>query len=444
MSETENRGLPLPVRQSDGAVVRRGAIVLAAFFMALYLFVVIVSILPSDRYLAVWSKFTYMVDTANPFRDLRWITISQEVARAGGDPLVECQRCPDGRPINYPRVWLVFRHLGVGEKDTLWLGWVSIFALLLGAYLFARRIGRPGPRAALIYILFFMSPPTLMAIERINNDVYIFMVIAAGLILAARPPSYRFLYPGLFLATVLKIYPAAGFLNVLTERRRGGLIVGLSLFILSLVYLLAIFAIFDDLILIFHTVPRSMARSYGGEVLLGAFRHKFGAWVAPLYWLAVAATPIMAAWAAVKTWRRCGCPSENDEVRFPAFIVAASIFSTTYFFGIHWDCRLIFLFFAIPYLTHRATKKDRPACLAGVVWVLMLVALYASHVMVIRPFVGERIHFLAEYSVELLNWGLAAGLLYLLFSGFLARSDRSLVLRRLFGERLRGESHSGG
>lgn len=429
--------LSAPANRPDSGNDRRGAIVLGAFLLALYIFVVVLSIQPAHRYLAVWSKLTYMVDTANPFRDLRWITISQEVAREGGDPLVECRRCPDGRPINYPRVWLLPRHLGIGEKDTLWLGWATIFVLLGSAYLFARKIGRPGPRAALLYLLFFISPPTLMAIERINNDVYIFIVLALGLVLNARPPGYRFLYPSLFLATVLKIYPVVGFLNILTEPRRRGLIIGLSLFGLSLVYLAAIF---DDIILIFHTVPRSMARSYGGAILLGAFRFKFGPWVTPFYWLAVVATPIMAAWAAVSVWRRSGRPTEDDQVRWPAFVVAATIFPATYFFGIHWDCRLIFLVLALPYLTHRSRVRDRPGRWAKAMPILILVALYASHIMIIRPYVGVRWHFLAEYLVELFNWGLAAGMLFFLFSGLLARAERSIILSRLIGYRLGGKA----
>src|SRR5436190_20529947 len=66
------------------------------------------------------------------FDDLRNVTAAWDCTRQHL-PVLPTNSCdPEGRPANYPRLWLLPHHLGLGLGDTHWLGWV-IAALFLAA-----------------------------------------------------------------------------------------------------------------------------------------------------------------------------------------------------------------------------------------------------------------------------------------------------------------------
>ncbi len=402
---------------------------LAGFFWVLFGFVVVVSLLPNRDYLRVWSRLTFMVETHNPFRDLRWITIAQDVARRGGDLLVFCDACPDERPINYPRVWLLPRHLNIGEKDTLWLGWLAVFLFLGSACLFLIRTARPGRLESLYYMLFFLSPASLLAVERANNDIVVFTVLALGLALAGAGGGRRaWLYVSLALAAVLKIFPVVGFASLAAEKRRRRLIFGLVLFGLVLIYF---FSIREDIILIIlisRTVPRSFTRSYGGELILKSFQNKFDHFLVPIIYYAALAASIAAALAGAVRSARSSGPLDIGP-KFAAFTVGASVYAATFFFGVHWDYRLIFLLFAAPFLFDLARSGAAPANKARLGLLMLASAPFATHVMALRPLLGERLYFRAELVVELLNWILAGWLLYFLAWGLLSAPGLAGLLR---------------
>src|SRR5262245_12606830 len=51
------------------------------------------------------------------FFDARNLTAAWECQRLGYDPLYESPCDPWGRPVNYPRVWLLLGVLGLGQSD---------------------------------------------------------------------------------------------------------------------------------------------------------------------------------------------------------------------------------------------------------------------------------------------------------------------------------------
>jgi Ca2+/Na+ antiporter len=71
-----------------------------------------------------------------------------------------------------------------------------------------------------------VSPMTLYALERANNDLAVFLLVICGAIAFTAPRPFRLFSYGLFLAAgILKYYPLALLILVARERRRDALII---------------------------------------------------------------------------------------------------------------------------------------------------------------------------------------------------------------------------
>ncbi len=126
---------------------------------------------------------------------------------------------PYHRPHVYGPWWLVSGPLGLTTTDARWLGWLLVGAFFIAA---AAVLAPRRPGAALVSLLLLLSPPVLYGVERGNNDLVVFVLIAAAGALLARAPrrvGFAAAWPGtgavgwgaglLWLAAALKIYPFA-------------------------------------------------------------------------------------------------------------------------------------------------------------------------------------------------------------------------------------------
>ncbi len=95
---------------------------------------------------------------------------------------------PFGRPHVYGPWWLLTGPLGLTIADARWLGPLVGLAFIVSAVaVLAPR--RPGPAA--IALLLLASPPVLLALERGNNDlvVFVLLVLAGELLTRPRQPA---------------------------------------------------------------------------------------------------------------------------------------------------------------------------------------------------------------------------------------------------------------
>jgi hypothetical protein len=123
-----------------------------------------------------------------------------------------------GRPHVYSPLWLAVTPTLLGTKVTLWtgLGLDLLFILSLMSMLRPRT-----SRETLVYGLAVLSPMTVYALERANNDLVVFVLIVSGgmLFMVSRP--HRFCSYALFLvAGLLKYYPLALLVLLARECRR--------------------------------------------------------------------------------------------------------------------------------------------------------------------------------------------------------------------------------
>ena len=158
-----------------------------------------------------------------PFLDTHAVLAAAECGRQGIDVYLSNPCDLLGRPHVYSPLWLAIVPGAWGVKTTGWVGASLdlLFLLSLAAVL------RPSTAKELVILgAAAVSPMTLYALERANNDLAIFLLVICGAILFAFRRPYRLFAYGLFVAAgVLKYYPLALLVLALCERRRDCLVI---------------------------------------------------------------------------------------------------------------------------------------------------------------------------------------------------------------------------
>lgn len=185
------------------------------------------------RFPVTWVA-TGIGEANRPFMDVYGILAACDAARAGVDPFLPNNFDPYHRPHVYTTWWLELGRLGLSRADTPWLGAVLLGLFLLTAVVMARpRTRSEGMGLALLLI----SPALLMAVNRANNDLVVFVLISAGLLCFRSGPWVAWAAGVLLFAVsaVLKYYPLVTLVALLGIRSRRGLVASLGLYALVLV-----------------------------------------------------------------------------------------------------------------------------------------------------------------------------------------------------------------
>ncbi|HEX3410900.1 MAG TPA: hypothetical protein VHT00_04195, partial [Stellaceae bacterium] len=157
-----------------------------------------------------------------PFLDTHAVLAAAECGRQGVEVYLFNPCDPLGRPHAYSPLWLAIVPASLGTEATGWVG-ASLDLLFLLSLTVALR-----PRTAKeLFILgaAAVSPMTVYALERANNDLVVFLLVICGAIVFAAPRPFRLFSYGLFVAAgLLKYYPLALLILVARERRRDALV----------------------------------------------------------------------------------------------------------------------------------------------------------------------------------------------------------------------------
>jgi len=342
-----------------------------------------------------------------PFTDLRLLPGSAESYRAGFNPIYNNPGDPLGRHFNYPFAWYFVFYTGIKQDDTIWIGVLLALGYILCSWIFSRHIGLPS--ACLIAIILF-SPASMLAVERGNVDLFIFILCTLALLLLENRTWLATVI--LITASFLKLFPIFGLAIFLRENRSRFWVISLSAFAIFLVYA----------VLTYSNISASFAYTEKGAEL------SYGVNVIPLYMeqlfrskqLFDLLTPIFSLIGlglflfVFYLGSKSGILPVNESRHLSAFRLGAIIYGGTFFIGNNWDYRLIFLLFAVPQLVEWATESParKPArwtmvSLVIACWYLINLYIFGSLSM------GKYIvYFLDQIS----KWGLFAGLCYFFFA----------------------------
>jgi hypothetical protein len=153
-----------------------------------------------------------------PFLDIDAVLAAAECWREGLDVYISNPCDVLGRPHVYSPLWLALipRFLGQWGSGCVGLSLDLTFILSWGILLRPR-----SPQAMLVFGLAALSPMTVYALERANNDLVVFLLIVCGGVLFATNRPYRLCsYALYFAAGLLKYYPLVLLIQLARERRR--------------------------------------------------------------------------------------------------------------------------------------------------------------------------------------------------------------------------------
>lgn len=391
-----------------------GRILLLAILIAYFMPIAIATNFFSN-YPDSWLKFNFiypLVDTLlPPFADLRVIATGAECIRLGYDVLVVNPCDPWKRPMNYPRIWSVPASWGLDQSHTVILG--ILFGLLFFILVFVT-IKRLNYIEALFYALILCSPSAMLAIERGNNDIIIFILFSLSLLIMKNKTAIwrYFSYIIIMFAAILKLYPIFALITAFKEKKRSFTVIFLSIFIAFGIYVVTNF---ESIILVSKATPRATKISYGGKVIfdvilegLDRYFYSFYNFHIPQYFnhikllllFLVLGLFLLISYLLAKHTENLFQNNQLDINQIEAFRIGSSIYIGTFLIGNNWDYRLIFLLFTIPQILAWLKSQVQFESISG----LALMAI------ILTTWLSSKSHQF-YYLDELLNW-----LLFLFFA----------------------------
>lgn len=296
------------------------------------------------------------------FTDLVAILAAGDAQRAGLDVFQPNPFDPFGRPHVYGPWWLVLGKLGCTTHDAWWLGSLLGLAFVVAVlWLLAPRDGR----GALFASALLLSPPVLLGLERGNNDLVVFLLLAGGAALLSRPAAWAGLVGAgtLVLAAVLKFYPLAALAALLARRDRVGRLC------LTVAGALVLFAVLwwqqrDDFFRALALAPRpDTFLAYGARLIFVTWSR--GPEAQP--WLVIGYT-IGAVTALALLWRGRRVLLNwitGDDLVSVAAVLGASTWLFCYFANNNYPYRAVLLLLVVPAWLRLARETAPEARAAG-------------------------------------------------------------------------------
>lgn len=376
------------------------------FALAVLLFLVLVALLWHRGELGQVERLG--VPTMQPtFVDAHSISGASVSLAQGADPLVRNPGDVLQRPMNYPRAWLLLAHAGLAPEHTGWL--VGAFLLVFGLGLLALRPLLSSRAAGALLALGLFSPVVWLAVERGNNELLVFGLVALSAGAADRRPALASC--GLLAATLAKLFPVFAVSGLLLGGPRARRCAWLSLAAVG-GWLAVTFA---DLGLIRAGTFHWNRIGYGIDQAATTLA-KNGMSLPLLLTAAIgAAGLVLLAGGWLRTRVRLALPGERGELDTAGvvpFAMGAAIYTGSFCTGSSFDYRLLFLLLTVPQLVvwsgslrgrwryaARGSLVLVLAMLWSLTWQMGLKAAFGKH--------GEELGLLLD---EALSWLLFAGL----------------------------------
>lgn len=310
------------------------------FTSLLILVVIMITIFGSDKILRlIWN-----IPTMHPvFADIRTIVGVNETLSYGLDPLVSNPGDPWGRAMNYPRIWQYLAEIfNFNQNTAMSFGFINLSLYIFGFLLFSSKLNLS---KAMLFVLLitFLSPASVLAMERGNIDIVMFFLISLSLLYVY---SSNIFCGIILLASFLKIFPIFAIAGLLKHSKKSFITASLISFLIFIIYV--IFNI-QDIILIKNGTPQSTFLSYGMNIVWMQMQKVYGIntgiSIKILTYLYVI---VLFSFIYKYLKKNQAVFSKIDKTYIDTFRVGSAIYIATFLLGNNWDYRLIFLIFTIP------------------------------------------------------------------------------------------------
>lgn len=282
------------------------------------------------------------------FADFRSIPGGLASQYLGYDPLINNPGDPWGRPMNYPRVWLIIL-AGINQHYVVFFG--ILFAVLFILSIFIYMPSTISRITALVLLVSIFSPAVLLGMERGNTDLLMFCFLSVAILYMSKDSilANAVGMASLLIAFILKLFPIFGIGLIFGRKKQVVIKIGLLVLFVVIIYAIAINR---DLALIKKGTPQSPNISYGIAVLWMKAQHDviLGKTLKALSYIAAIFCFVVIPCCACNKKFSNIVDDEDDPRRIAAFRVGSGIYAGTFLLGANFDYRLVFLLFTIPQL----------------------------------------------------------------------------------------------
>ena len=305
---------------------------------------------------------SYFIPNPLPyFVDLKILLYGIDVMRAGQSPyqIFHLKECGEIL-YNYPSTWSIFTPIKfLTLSNSMYIAYLIIIAFFLMVYML---IGKIYLKESIVYSLILLSPAILLALDRANCDLIIFILLAISIL------NYKSQIIGLFsifIGTILKLYPIGAIISLFFYK------VNKKSILLAIVTIVITFGCLFIMINNIITVSKSTPRPYGVSTFgIGTFPSllsdyfinffnihpkldilftNFESYKIKFIHTIILFIHLIITYLFVsKYWKRIFSIQIAKNQNGFAFIIGSSIFLTAFLIGYNFEYRLIFLIFTIP------------------------------------------------------------------------------------------------
>lgn len=285
------------------------------------------------------------------FLDLRGVAAWFDLSASGVNPresigtiFAESGREYPTFLMNYPGSVFVFSWLGLSSGTVVWWGWGFLFLYLLSVWLLA---GKVGAFDAVVWVVFILSPLSVLLVERANLDIPLFFLVVLAVVFYRLPCVGAACF---FLASVLKLFPAVGLGATFFSGGKKGVFAAL---VAGGAFAFYLFVFRGDLAQISKSLSNQAYTSFGAALipnLLCEYGVLGGAdlpLVSRVFRVAGFVVFLGSVFAGVVFGERFVRGAMGERGRF-SFIAGASIYAFLFLFGPQMDYKWVFLLFCLP------------------------------------------------------------------------------------------------
>ena len=315
---------------------------LLCYFSILYL---------SDKYFGSYSVLANYIGLFSIpyFLDLKILLCGIDSIRNHQNPYDFCHEIGH---FNYPIVWMIFTPILFFSYSNYFL--IGIGLIILFYFLVFQFIGKINLIEAIIYSLFFISPSTMLLLERGNSDIIIFILM---LLMLHIKNNVAIQTTFLLIISMLKLFPIGAiimlFVHRITNRK---MVIILSVF--AFLFSLYVYLFFDNIRLVSFLTPRPYgAHTYGlGGIPSLIFVH-FNQFKLLIFISFMIGLFIWLVFFYKKIKPLLNKMTMENGLVGNAFFMGAGIFILTCLIGFNWEYRLTFLFFTLPQILAWVKQK---------------------------------------------------------------------------------------
>ncbi len=252
---------------------------------------------------------------------------------------------------NYPSFFAILAYLPGFSLENIFIIAHIISTIVIFLILY---IWRPyNWHTYLIFFLCIFSPSVILAFERGNTDLIIFILIGIGIILNRNIIISNFI---LLVAGFFKLFPIAALSNILILKKTRFFFILFCFY--SIIFCLYVIIIKNEIKMILQNTPYSIYDlSYGIKIIPEIIFQKTGINKIKIYTLYTIFLIIASSLCIAFFIKKIKGLIIDDNTSFYSYLVGMLIFSFTFILGINWDYRKIFLLFTIPFLLKNIKTK---------------------------------------------------------------------------------------